>query len=1089
MNKSRKLLSLLLTLAMVLALLGGSFAFADEAEETRTFVPADALAENEEFVIVAEYEGANYALGYDAENSALTAVPVTIEDGKFTPASKDIIWFAREGDTLESAGTPEVFIFAGSYGLMTYSSGRTFVYDGENKRVLLHQGNYCLGFDGTAFATAKEDGAATISIYHPSPDYVLADAFTEDDQFVIVTKVDGKNIAFAYDGALTAKEVQVEGDIAIPEDDTVIWAAREDQAIESVASPDTFIYAGSYGLMTYTTGRTFVYDPETKQILMHNLYYLSYDAAAGAFTQVGYSDIDKASEFEIYRRVMPKGSKEDQFVPDGTPHDPIVRDATKNDDGSITLAFVSDIHYATTYTQNNLQVWLDNVEEKIGYIDAMGSCGDMGSAYSASPEEYWANVQAIYDYMDDNQVGTKIGDVIYTFGNHEWYPSAGGKYMEYYENPTAQRLLRVGEGIRTPDYIFYCLGSGAISAKMSQGYSDEDIATIDAYLSTAPTDIPIFVLTHFPIHCWTDRLTEGADKLLEVLNKYPNIIVIWGHNHSDFDPFYQNGILHAGDTIEIDNKGTTRTVNFTYLPAGCISDFEYTGVDGGSAWVLAKGLIVTIGADKSITYDYYTMDGDKMPENGPWLVEFREGVNYETLKLETVEDGAAAVAPEAPEFPNYTFTGWDVDFNNVTEHTVVTGIYDYTTGLDPNYVYITVQEQDGIARDGEGNPILMYPVPYVDGITPEQAVKALETEVLGEEAAAEVVKGGYGYISGIWGYAPNHGAWVMDPSASSGYISATDKMAPGGSYYILAYNSTGDDGDGVESDYYYTSYLSPFVNEVEPKESIDMYGESWMMDESYKYHNIPLNGTVWAGPSLDELEDTGIVCEDGHFSISFDEGGTYYVAVKSEGVGLAATKVEVTKYYPVILPPAPPAEPEPEKKLFDDVKDESAYFFAPVYWAAENGVATGKTETTFDPEGSATRADMLTFLWRAAGSPASTAEIPFTDVESGSYYETAVRWAWEKGITLGVDATHYAPETTVTRGQVLTFLCRALKTGEVSGENIFEDVAEGAYYYEPVLWALGNQMTIGVDETHFAPMDFCKRADIVTFLYRFYSGK
>ena len=110
-------------------------------------------------------------------------------------------------------------------------------------------------------------------------------------------------------------------------------------------------------------------------------------------------------------------------------------------------------------------------------------------------------------------------------------------------------------------------------------------------------------------------------------------------------------------------------------------------------------------------------------------------------------------------------------------------------------------------------------------------------------------------------------------------------------------------------------------------------------------------------------------------------------------------------------------------------------------------------------------------------------------MESGSYYETAVRWAWEKGITLGVDATHYAPETTVTRGQVLTFLCRALKTGEVSGENIFEDVAEGAYYYEPVLWALGNQMTIGVDETHFAPMDFCKRADIVTFLYRFYSGK
>ncbi len=219
-----------------------------------------------------------------------------------------------------------------------------------------------------------------------------------------------------------------------------------------------------------------------------------------------------------------------------------------------------------------------------------------------------------------------------------------------------------------------------------------------------------------------------------------------------------------------------------------------------------------------------------------------------------------------------------------------------------------------------------------------------------------------------------------------------------------------------------------------------------------------------------------------------ESGKTYAVTVVTDNYADQSATAEYT------AEPTRPTEPivvimptEPEKKLFEDVKDESAYYFAPVYWAVEKGVAAGRSETVFDPAGSATRAEMLTFLWRAAGSPNSSAAIPFTDVESAGYYETAVRWAWENGVTLGVDATHYAPDATVTRGQVLTFLWRALKIGAVSGENVFEDVAEGDYFYAPVLWAVGEKLTTGADATHFAPMDACKRADIVTFLYRFYS--
>ena len=711
---------------------------------------------------------------------------------------------------------------------------------------------------------------------------------TEDDQFLIVTEYEGKHYAFAYDGGLTAKEVTVDGDAAIPADDTVIWAAREDNALESIGTPGTFIYAGSYGLMTYTTGRTFVYDAETKHVMMHNLYYLTFDGTAFAQDK----DEANAAEITIYRRVMEKAAKAEKYVPDGTPHDPIVRDAVKNDDGSITLAFTSDVHYDVDYEQNNLQVWLENVQKKVGYIDTMGFCGDMGSAYSTSADDYWLNVQGVLDYMDPVVESGAIGTAVYTFGNHEWYPSAGGDYMNNYENPTIQRFIRVGEAVKTDDYIIYCLGSGAIAAKLAQGYSDEDIARIDAYLSTAPTDIPIFVLTHCPSHCWTDRLTAGADKLLDALNKYPNIIVLWGHNHSDFDPAY-DAVLHAGDTITIDSKGTERQINFTYLPAGCISDFEYTGVSGGSAWVLGKGVIVTLNADKSITYDYYTMEGDKMAENGPYLVEFREGVDYTTLDLQTVEPGGAAVAPSIPDQLNYTFTGWDTAFDNITRHTVVTAEYEFTTGLDPNYVYFTVQEGSGLAKDQNGEPILLYAIPYQPSLTPVSALKQLETE-LGYGNPDEIAAGGYGYIAGIGGHTPENGSWVMSPTSGNGYVSATAALTAGNLYYILAYDTM--------DDYRSTSYLSPFKNDVKVGEQVSFFGESWVFGAGNSYKKYGLNGDVLVGKSVDALVDMGVDAVDGSFKMAFFEPGTYYVAVRSEGNGLAVAKVDVTAFSAVPSP-------------------------------------------------------------------------------------------------------------------------------------------------------------------------------------------
>ncbi len=179
--------------------------------------------------------------------------------------------------------------------------------------------------------------------------------------------------------------------------------------------------------------------------------------------------------------------------------------------------------------------------------------------------------------------------------------------------------------------------------------------------------------------------------------------------------------------------------------------------------------------------------------------------------------------------------------------------------------------------------------------------------------------------------------------------------------------------------------------------------------------------------------------------------------------------------------PAPKPKP---KNPFTDVKS-SDYFSAPVLWAVENNVTAGTSPTTFSPNDFCTRAQVVTFLWRAAGSPKARNERnPFVDVKKGQYYYNAVLWAVEKGITAGVSATSFAPEDTCTRGQIVAFLYRFAGQPKATGSNPFVDVKSNQYFYKAVLWAVKNNITTGVDATHFAPNDTCTRAQVVTFLYR-----
>ena len=173
---------------------------------------------------------------------------------------------------------------------------------------------------------------------------------------------------------------------------------------------------------------------------------------------------------------------------------------------------------------------------------------------------------------------------------------------------------------------------------------------------------------------------------------------------------------------------------------------------------------------------------------------------------------------------------------------------------------------------------------------------------------------------------------------------------------------------------------------------------------------------------------------------------------------------------------------------FADVPAD-AYFADAVKWAVDKGVTNGLSDTMFGPYESCTRAQIVTFLWRAAGSPEPKGTAAgMTDVVSGSYYEKAVAWAIENGITTGTTTSTFSPAATCTRGQSVTLLYRALK-GTASGSANFTDVKSDAFYADAINWAVANNVTNGTSNTTFSPNADCTRAEIVTFLYRAYQGK
>lgn len=234
---------------------------------------------------------------------------------------------------------------------------------------------------------------------------------------------------------------------------------------------------------------------------------------------------------------------------------------------------------------------------------------------------------------------------------------------------------------------------------------------------------------------------------------------------------------------------------------------------------------------------------------------------------------------------------------------------------------------------------------------------------------------------------------------------------------------------------------------------------------------VTITVTPDAGYVLDKLTVTD---KDGKELSLTKKSDTEYTFVMPAG------KVEIT--------PSFVKQAEEPSRFFVDVKTGD-YFYDAVLWAVEKGITNGTSAETFSPEAPCTRAQIVTFLWRAAGSPVVNYAMDLSDVAGDAYYAEAVRWALSEGITTGTSDQTFSPDAVCTRAQAVTFLWRAAGSPAVSGESAFEDVGADAYYARAVAWAAQNGVTNGISQALFGTGSDCTRAQIVTFLYRAQQGK
>ena len=320
--------------------------------------------------------------------------------------------------------------------------------------------------------------------------------------------------------------------------------------------------------------------------------------------------------------------------------------------------------------------------------------------------------------------------------------------------------------------------------------------------------------------------------------------------------------------------------------------------------------------------------------------------------------------------------------------------------------------------------------------------------------------------------AGSEGAYTYTVLAKSGLTSGVYLTNPSGALASNYYVSSTANGVWTVS---YSAPYSGGSSSYDPTYSVSTPSKTEHGSVTVSPKNASKGDTV----TVTVKPDSGYVLE----TLTVTDKNGNELTLKDKGNGkytftMPAGKVEVKATF---------MEDNSMLNFFYDVPN-GAYFYEAVKWAVKNGITTGVGNDLFAPEQPCTRAQIVTFLWRAAGSPEPKAASSFADVAAGSYYAKAVAWAVENGITTGTGDGKFSPDATCTRAQAVTFLARAL-SAKASGKAEFSDVPADSYFADAVAWAAENGVTNGIGDGLFGPDNSCTRAQIVTFLYRAYQGK
>ena len=584
--------------------------------------------------------------------------------------------------------------------------------------------------------------------------------------------------------------------------------------------------------------------------------------------------------------------------------------------------------------------------------------------------------------------------------------------------------------------------------------------------------------------------------------------------------------------------GENRTLAISTLPEG----FEIEKAGNWTGGTVSDGILTVDEGATEVTYAYDC--GSSKPVTFKLTLTDGCTVTFDTdggsaVEPQTVVSGRKAVRPADPVRSGYTFAGWYLDGEVYDFDTPVTTDLTLTAHWTANQYTITFDTAGGseiapITQD-YGTPITAPADPTREGYTFAGWDKAIPATMPAENmtVTAQWTVNQYTITfdtaggSAIAPITQDYGTAITapaDPTREGYTFAGWDKAIPATmpaenmtitaqwtiNQYTITYDldrGTADDnptGYTVETEtftlknptrpgYIFSGWSGTGLTGEDnltvtiPRGSTGnrSYTAHWRYNGGYRYYTI--KAAAGAGGSISPNGNVSVrEGSDRTFTITPDKG--YAVSnVKIDGKSIGAVRsytFENVRHAHTIEVSFMKAGGNPQTGVFVDVATGSYYEDA-VDWAVENGITKGTDDTHFSPDGICTRAQAVTFLWRAAGSPEpETRTMPFTDVPAGSYYYDAVLWAVENGITKGTSDTTFSPDDTCTRAQIVAFLWRSEKSPAAGSRNPFADVKSTAYYADAVLWAVREDITKGTTSTTFSPDADCTRAQIVTFLWR-----